>query len=59
MTEPLNPTEIKPLNPIEVAFGAVICRLLLSGVDFDSIAEALEYWSEEMRAQAQIPERLN
>ena len=59
MIKPLNPSEFKPLNPIEVAFGAVICQLLLGGVGFDDIAEALEYWSEEMRAQAKIPERLN
>ena len=25
MTEPLNPSGFKPLNPIEMAFGAVIC----------------------------------
>ena len=59
MIKPLNPTEIKPLNPIERQVGLVICQLLLGGVDFDDIAEALEYWSEEMRAQTQKPERLN
>ena len=59
MIKPLNPSEFKPLNPIEMAFGAVICHLLLSGVGFDDIAEALEYWLEEMRAQAKIPEKLN
>ena len=59
MIKPLNPTEIKPLNPIERQVGLVICQLLLGGADFEDIAEALEYWSEEMRAQAKIPERLN
>jgi len=50
---------IKPLNPIEWEIGLVIRKLLLVGADFEDIAEALEYWSEEMRAQTQIPERLN
>ena len=50
---------IKPLNPIEWEIGLVIHHLLLCGADFEDIAEALEYWAKEMRAQTQIPERLN
>ena len=50
---------IKPLNPIEWEIGLVIRKLLLCGADFEDIAEALEYWSEEMRAQTQKLERLN
>ena len=50
---------IKPLNPIEWEIGLVVRKLLLGGVDFDDIAEALEYWSEEMRAQAKIPGWMN
>ena len=50
---------IKPLNPIEWEIGLVIRKLLLCGADFEDIAEALEYWAKEMRAQTQKPERLN
>lgn len=50
---------IKPLNPIEWEIGIVIRKLLLVGADFEDIAEALEYWAKEMRAQTQKPKRLN
>lgn len=50
---------IKPLNPIEGEIGIVIRKLLLGSVDFEDIAEALEYWAKEMRTQAKIPEKLN
>ena len=50
---------IKPLNPVEWEIGLVIHNLLLCGEDFDDIAEALEYWAKEMRAQTQIPGGMN